>query len=131
MVRIILFSVLTLISATAFGQSYSVTPATLASSGGSQVIGGVDLAWTVGEAVIFTMEGTSNILTNGLHQTDEFCFGDYNFDGEISSGDLLVLLATWQCTDGCYTDLTDDGQVSSADLLVFLSIYGTSCFGSP
>ena len=105
------------------------TPEVLATAGGSAIIGDMDLAWTFGEAVIVTMEGDTNFLTNGLHQTDEFCFGDFNFDGQISAPDLLTFLSQFGCQSNCLADLNSDDFVSTSDLLIFLSIYGTSCYG--
>jgi hypothetical protein len=41
----------------------------VSSNGDSQSAGGVDVSWTVGEAVIETLVGGSTILTQGFHQT--------------------------------------------------------------
>ena len=106
------------------------TPEVLSTAGGGAIVGEVDLTWTFGEAVILTMEGSSNTLTNGFHQTDTFCFGDFNFDGMITTGDLLIFLAYFGCDGSCVTDLDENGIVNSADLLIFIGVYGTSCYGT-
>lgn len=85
------------------------------------------MSWTLGESVILTMEGAQNILTNGFHQTDEFCFGDFNFDGQINTSDLLYLLAEMGCTGNCVADMDGNGLVSTSDLLIFLALYGGNC----
>jgi hypothetical protein len=55
------------------------------------------------------------------------CYGDFNNDGQIDVGDLLILLADFGCTSGCIADLNEDSVVNSGDLLGFLSVYGTIC----
>ncbi len=48
--------------------------------------------------------------------------GDLNGDGLIDSGDLLNLLANFECNSSCgYSDLNSDGVVNTADLIQFLS----------
>ncbi|MDG2247069.1 MAG: GC-type dockerin domain-anchored protein [Flavobacteriales bacterium] len=106
------------------------SPEILATSGGTAIVGEVEIAWTFGEAIVLTMEGPSNILTNGFHQSDEFCFGDFDFDGNIAAGDLLIFLTQFSCEGSCIADLNGDGMVNAADLLVFLSVLGTSCYGN-
>lgn len=66
---------------------------------------------------------------NGIVETDELsdCFGDFNDDGQIDVGDLLIFLADFGCTSNCIADLTGDDLVNSSDLLAFLSVYGTEC----
>ncbi len=126
--RIILLFALVL--SASFAAAQYATPEVLSTTGGSAIVGDIDIAWTFGEAVVVTMEGDTNILTNGLHQTDEFCFGDFNFDGQISAADLLTFLSQFGCQSNCLGDLNSDDDVSSSDLLIFLSIYGTSCYGN-
>jgi len=66
---------------------------------------------------------------NGIIEGDELsdCFGDFNDDGQIDVGDLLIFLADFGCSSDCIADLNNDDIVNSADLLAFLSIYGTIC----
>jgi hypothetical protein len=53
--------------------------------------------------------------------------GDFNLDGTINVGDLLMLLSEFGCNSGCSTDLNGDGVVNSADALDFFSLFGTDC----
>ncbi len=108
------------------------TPELLSTTGGSAISEAldVDIAWTLGESIILTLEGSENTLTNGFHQTDAFCAGDFNFDGFINTSDLLIFLTLFGCTENCLADLNNDIAVNTTDLLIFLSIFGTSCYGS-
>ena len=130
MLRIFFLTVLLSLSGVPSAQ-YS-SPTLVATAGGDAVINELDLdiAWSFGEAVILTLEGQQNILTNGFHQSDEICAGDFNFDGVINIGDLLVLLSDIGCTNNCIADLNNDVATGIGDLLIFLSIFGTSCYGS-
>ena len=58
------------------------------------------------------------------------CPGDFDENGVISSGDLLILLAEFGCLSACETDLDGDDAVSISDLLNFLSLFGTTCDAS-
>ena len=51
------------------------------------------------------------------------CPGDLDGDGEISGGDLGLLLAVWD-TDDADADLDGDGTVSGGDLGLLLSGWG-------
>lgn len=42
----------------------------VASSGNTATAGGYSVAWTLGEPVIATLTGSTNILTQGMHQTN-------------------------------------------------------------
>lgn len=55
------------------------------------------------------------------------CFGDFNSDGVIGIGDLLMLLGDFGCPSGCDYDMNGDGSVTTSDMLVMLSIFGESC----
>ncbi len=55
------------------------------------------------------------------------CLGDFNNDGTINSGDLLMLLSNLECSSDCVTDMNGDGSMDITDLLAFLSVYGTTC----
>lgn len=104
------------------------SPNATSASGGHGESASVQLHWTLGEPVILTLESTSSQLTCGLHQTDEFCFGDFNFDGAIDTIDILILLGEWQCPGTCLADMNQDGSVDTADILLLLGTYGTPCF---
>jgi hypothetical protein len=107
------------------------TPELLSTSGGSAIVEALDMdiAWTMGESVILTLEGSANTLTTGFHQNDAFCAGDFNFDGTINSADLLIFLTLFGCSNNCLADLNNDAAVNTGDLLIFLTIFGTSCYG--
>jgi hypothetical protein len=55
------------------------------------------------------------------------CVGDFNNDGSIDAGDLLIFLADFGCDADCVTDLDNDDAVNTSDLLVFLVVFGTDC----
>ncbi|MDY7107478.1 MAG: hypothetical protein SYC29_02470 [Planctomycetota bacterium] len=56
--------------------------------------------------------------------TPEFLPGDVDFDGDVDTSDLLMLLADWGPCPGCPTDLDGDGDVDTADLLALLGNWG-------
>lgn len=66
---------------------------------------------------------------NGVIESDESlpCSGDFNFDGVINIGDLLLLLADIGCTGDCIADINDNNAVNTSDLTSFLSVYGSNC----
>lgn len=108
----------------------SVNPQLLSTSGGDFAVSEADvfIAWSLGEVVILTLEGESAILTNGFHQPDRFCFGDFNSDGVINASDLSLFLSQFSCSSQCYADLNGDLTVNSTDLSIFLGVFGTLCF---
>ena len=55
------------------------------------------------------------------------CFGDFNNDGLIGIGDILLLLGDFGCPANCTYDMNGDDGVTTSDMLVMLSIFGTSC----
>ena len=55
------------------------------------------------------------------------CFGDFNNDGVIGIGDLLMLLGDFGCPEDCTHDMNGDGTVTTSDMLVMLSLFGNSC----
>ncbi len=55
------------------------------------------------------------------------CFGDFNNDGLIGIGDILLLLGDFGCPSNCTYDMNGDDGVTTSDMLVMLSIFGTSC----
>lgn len=54
---------------------------------------------------------------------DGQCPGDFNDDGEVSGGDLGIMLARWNSV-GC-ADLNGDGTVNGGDLGLLLAIFGS------
>jgi hypothetical protein len=68
-----------------------------------------------------------------LLSTAKECPEDLDFDGDIDTADLLILLANWDhCPEGeiCWSDIDMDGEVGTADLLQLLAEWG-SCDGTP
>ena len=55
------------------------------------------------------------------------CFGDFNNDGLIGIGDLLMLLGDFGCPADCNHDMNGDGGVTTSDMLVMLALFGTDC----
>jgi len=52
------------------------------------------------------------------------CLGDFNGNGFVDGGDLLILLSAWGNCDGCDADLNSDGQVDGQDMLILLANWG-------
>jgi hypothetical protein len=124
--RYILVSILfTVIFSSSNAQT--VAPEITASAGGQGQVGAWRIDWTVGEAVVLTMEQVNVILTNGFHQNNRFCLGDLNNDGNVNSADLGLFLAQLGCSNDCTADFNFDGFVNTADLGLFLSALGTTC----
>lgn len=55
------------------------------------------------------------------------CTGDFNGDGYVNSGDLLILLSEFGCVQNCTTDLNGDDIINTGDVLLFLGSYGNIC----
>lgn len=55
------------------------------------------------------------------------CLGDFDNNGSIGVGDLLLLLPSLGCTQNCLTDIDNDNQVATSDLLLFITLYGNVC----
>lgn len=56
------------------------------------------------------------------------CNGDFNNDGIVNTGDLLLFLGFLPCTSNCgIYDLTGDDVVNTGDVLIFLGYYGNVC----
>ena len=55
------------------------------------------------------------------------CFGDFNNDGLIGIGVLLMLLGDFGCPSDCSFDMNGDGGVTTSDMLVMLAVFGTDC----
>ncbi|MFM7810020.1 MAG: lamin tail domain-containing protein, partial [Planctomycetota bacterium] len=52
------------------------------------------------------------------------CPEDVDGDGQVSSGDIAVMLLDFGPCQGCSSDLDGDGQVSSGDVALLLLSYG-------
>jgi len=68
-----------------------------------------------------------------LLSTAKDCPQDLDFDGDIDTSDLLILLGNWgYCPEGeiCWSDIDMDGDVDTQDLLQLLSEWG-DCDGTP
>lgn len=57
----------------------------------------------------------------------EPCVGDFNNDGIINTGDLLLLLSAFGTENQDLYDLNPNGTIGSDDLLEFLALFGTTC----
>jgi hypothetical protein len=54
------------------------------------------------------------------------CDGDYNYDGQVTTADLLILLGSFG-TSACTIDLNGDQMVNISDMLIFLGAFGNPC----
>lgn len=75
-----------------------------------------------------TGEGIDNNC-DGVITGDELspCLGDFNQNGYIDTGDLLILLADFGCTTNCLADLNGSGNTGTDDVLLFLPLFGSMC----
>lgn len=106
----------------------NASPELLSTAGGSAQVGLVHFDWSFGEAVILTMETTEVILTNGFHQNERFCPGDFNGDGVVNAADLAIFIGQFGCEGICEADLNLDGLVNILDLNLFLTYFGNQCW---
>ena len=61
------------------------------------------------------------ILVGNTQCVSPDCLGDFNGDGEVSGGDLGMILAMWGTADG---DLNGDATTDGGDLGLLLSSWG-------
>ena len=52
------------------------------------------------------------------------CPEDINGDGNVSTTDLLAIIAAWGPCSGCGADINGDGNVSTTDLLAIIAAWG-------
>lgn len=55
------------------------------------------------------------------------CPGDFDGNGFINVGDLLLLTSDFGCTAGCYASLDGNSTVNVIDLLIFSTLFGLPC----
>ena len=55
------------------------------------------------------------------------CPGDFDLDGTVGTGDLLLFLGNYGCMMDCQYQMDNDDIVTTADLLLFLEVYGQDC----
>ncbi|MDZ4823483.1 MAG: M12 family metallo-peptidase [Flavobacteriales bacterium] len=56
------------------------------------------------------------------------CQGDFDLNGVINTGDILLFMASFGCLSSCDPfDLTGDGVVNTTDLLLFMGLFGMLC----
>jgi hypothetical protein len=90
--------------------------------------GSYNLSYTDG-----TLLATMNEANFGNYIAHAFCIsypdcpGDFNEDGLVNSGDLLILLSEFGCLQNCSVDLDGDDFISTGDVLSFLGAYGNNC----
>lgn len=106
----------------------SASPELLSTSGGSAQVGFTYFDWSLGEAVILTMEAPEAILTNGFHQNERYCPGDFNGDGVVNAADLAFFIGQFGCEGTCEADFNLDGIVNTLDLNLFLTYFGSQCW---
>ncbi len=62
---------------------------------------------------------------NGILDACERLPGDLDGDGEVSAGDIAVLLLAFgDCSGPCLADLDGDGEVSAGDIAMLLLLFG-------
>jgi hypothetical protein len=76
----------------------------------------------VGSRTIQMGEGNINIVCDEI--TQPTCPADFNGDGVVNVGDLLILFDAWGSCPGCPEDLNGDDVVNVADLLILFDAWG-------
>jgi len=66
-------------------------------------------------------EGEVRVLLNAGGRT---CPADFDFDGDVDTADLLILLAQWGTDGSNGGDVNGDGEVDTEDLLELLAAWG-------
>lgn len=55
------------------------------------------------------------------------CPGDFDYNGVVNTGDLLIFLPQMGTSGDCTYDLTNDLAVNTSDILIMLGSFGTNC----
>ncbi|MFQ5805245.1 MAG: hypothetical protein ACE5I3_02205 [Phycisphaerae bacterium] len=126
--------IVTLGTAPALGQDFDLSWYTVDGGGEMFTTGGdFELSGTIGQpdANVVVMTGGDFELTGGFWPgVAEFCFGDFDSDGQVGLSDLAQLLSNYGTTSGMTYedgDLDGDGDVDLADLAALLAVYGSTC----
>ena len=98
--------------------------------GGTSAVGAYTLAGVYGQAAMLqTLSAGSTVLDPGFLciEADELGpLGDLNYDGVVSSADLVMLLSAWGSMGPARPeDLNRDGTVGNQDLAVLLQQWTT------
>jgi hypothetical protein len=86
--------------------------------------------WTATDCAGNTTSHSMNITFQDFENDviEQGCPGDFNFDGYIGTGDLLMLLSGMGCQQDCgILDINGDGKVGTEEILFELSVFGTEC----
>ncbi|MFZ6053123.1 HYR-like domain-containing protein [Halocola ammonii] len=88
--------------------------------------------WTATDCAGNTTTHSINIsfedFEDDVTEEPQGCPGDFNFDGYIGTGDLLMLLSGMGCQQDCgILDVNGDGKVGTEEILFELSVFGTEC----
>lgn len=121
---------LTLFGALASHAQVTIERDVVASGGGEYISPTFQTTWTCGEVAVTDLSVLGFGLTEGFQQhMDEVaaCIGDFDFDGDRDTADLLMFLGGFGCTAACLFDIDGDDDVDTADLLEFLTYFGTPC----
>lgn len=82
---------------------------------------------SVSHTVTVTFVGGNNIIEGIVANEPINCTSDFDHDGYVTTGDMLVFLEALGCMEDCTIDLNGDGKTDSADMLKFLTEYGSAC----
>ena len=67
--------------------------------------------------------GIATVLPDGSYNPQTLCVGDLDGNGDVSVGDVLLLLKGWGGSDGP-ADIDGDGTVGVADILILIDSWG-------
>ncbi|MDZ4824173.1 MAG: hypothetical protein SH856_11995, partial [Flavobacteriales bacterium] len=72
--------------------------------------------------------GHEGLFMIDVDEVVDDCPGDFDDNGAVNVGDLLIFTSEFGCTSGCVdTDMDGNGAVNVADLLIFTSVFGNVC----
>lgn len=92
-------------------------------------IGGDGITGTIGADTLFsTGFGIQFSVWDSTFCVDiDPCPLDFDGNGSVGNGDLIVMMGEYGCEGDCNTDPNNDGIVNVMDLLVFLQYVGYEC----